>query len=131
MKTVLKATIYGHPYIKENYRKTIFHNYLKKPIIVYTAQYTAWENDALKQMLGSRYRLNIDYPIMLECHFFRKTKHKKNLSTMYQSIQDILVKAGTIKNDKIIIGHDGSRIHYDKEHPRVEFRLLKVEQAEK
>ncbi|HEB61967.1 MAG TPA: RusA family crossover junction endodeoxyribonuclease, partial [Bacteroidetes bacterium] len=102
--------------------------YLKRQIVVYTAQYNAWKNDALKQLLGSKNKLKINFPVILNCQFYCKTRHRKDLSAFYEGIQDVLVEANVLEDDNsnIIVGHDGSRIHYDKEQPRIEIKILKV-----
>jgi crossover junction endodeoxyribonuclease RusA len=129
MKTVIKGTIYGHPHMKKSSQKVIFHRTLKRNIVVYSAKYTAWANDAKKQLLNHKYKLNIDYPIIFKCLFYFPTRHKKDLSNAYEGIQDVMVTSGVLKDDesRIIIGHDGSRVFYDKEHPRIEWEILKYE----
>lgn len=130
--------IFGKPQIKKNSQRTIFHKYLKRNIVVYKAEYTAWKKDFLKQLglcsngkfLKNSSRIkDIDFPIILKCHFYVPDKRRRDLSNMYEGCQDILVEAGIIKDDcySIVIGHDGSRVFQDKENPRLEFWLLKAD----
>jgi len=134
---IFHIIIYGNPYVKKNSQRTIWHNYLKRTIVVYSANYTAWKKDTLMQLgLSSRgkWRLNydrpdgIDYPIILKCHFFVKDNIKRDISALYEGIQDVLVESQIIKDDnfKIIAGHDGSRVFVDKESPRIELWLQKI-----
>lgn len=134
MKEILKLKIFGQPYIKKNSQRTIWHKTLKRMIVVYSANFTAWKKDALMQLglcsngyLKKKISEPIDYPVILKVHFYNKTKHRRDLSGMYEGIQDLLVEAGVLKDDNcnIIIGHDGSRMYYDKKHPRIELWLLK------
>ena len=41
---------------------------------------------------------------------------------------DVLVKAGTLKDDScsIVVSTDGSRVFYDKENPRTEVEITAV-----
>ena len=137
MKEILKLTIYGQPYIKKNSQRTIFHRTLKRMIVVYSAKFTAWKNDSLLQLgvckngyIQKKIDKPIDYPVILKIHFYNKTKHRRDLSAMYEGIQDLLVDAGTLEDDncKIVIGHDGTRMFYDKEHPRIELWILKTKE---
>jgi len=132
MKKIIGGIIYGNPYIKKNSQRTIFHRTLKRNIVVYSAKYTAWANDAKKQLLSHKFKLNIDYPVILKVHFYCKTRHRRDLSNLYEGIQDVLVDSGVLEDDdtKIIIGHDGSRAFYDKEHPRIEWEVLKYESVD-
>lgn len=132
---VLHLTVYGNPYIKKNSQRTIWHKYLKRTIVVYSANYTTWKRDALKQLglcqngyLQKVLKEPIDYPVIFKAHFYRKTRHITDLSANYEGIQDVLVEAKVLKDDNsnIIKGHDGSRIFYDKENPRVEFWITKA-----
>lgn len=129
--------IYGNPPIKKNNQRTIWHKYLKRMIVVYDAKYTHWKNDCLMQLGWSKNGKfkndkkrvkNIDFPVILKCHFFVEDKRRRDLSNYYEAIQDLLVEAEIIKDDnyKILYGHDGSRMFVDKENPRLEFWILKA-----
>ena len=141
MKTIYHAIIYGKFYAKKNSQRTIWHKYLKRVITVYTANYTSWEKDAMKQLgYGANGKIsnnktrvkNIDYPIILKCHFYNYDKRKRDISNFYEGIQDLLVKMNILEDDNyhIIIGHDGSRMYLDKENPRLEFWILKADEKE-
>ena len=57
------------------------------------------------------------------------TRHKVDLTNLLNATCDILVEAGTIEDDnsRIIVSHDGSRVLYDKENPRVEIEIKEVD----
>lgn len=96
--------------------------------MVYSKAYEAWKEIALIILNQAKYRLRIDFPIILECHFYVDNLRKRDLSAMYEGIQDCLVNAGVIADDNytIVAGHDGSRIHYDKKNPRTEVFIRKI-----
>ena len=48
-----------------------------------------------------------------------------DLTNLEESIDDIMVKYKLLQDDnsRIIVSHDGSRVLYDKEHPRTEVAI--------
>lgn len=62
----------------------------------------------------------IKTPVNVCMHFYLGSKRRKDLSNMYQIVEDCLESAGIIENDSLIYGHDGSRKFYDKDYPRTE-----------
>jgi Holliday junction resolvase RusA-like endonuclease len=55
------------------------------------------------------------------------TKASSDLCNHLASTCDILVKAGVLADDnsKIVVSHDGSRVLYDKQNPRVEIEITR------
>lgn len=70
----------------------------------------------------------IDYPVNVKCLFYMPTKRKCDLTNLLEAIDDIMVKAGLLKDDNytIIEAHDGSRVLYDKDNPRTEIEITKM-----
>jgi hypothetical protein len=56
------------------------------------------------------------------------TKHRVDLVNLLEATCDILVKANVLEDDNsnIIISHDGSRVLYDKDNPRVEIEIQAI-----
>ena len=56
----------------------------------------------------------------------RNAQGKTNL---LESIDDVLVRAGVLKDDHsgIIVSHDGSRVLYDKDNPRTVLFIREME----
>ena len=48
------------------------------------------------------------------------TKRRVDLTNLLEAVDDVLVRAGVLKDDHcgIIVSHDGSRVLYDKDNPR-------------
>lgn len=71
----------------------------------------------------------IDYPVEVKCLFYMPTRRKCDLTNMLEAIDDIMVKAGLLKDDNytIIESHDGSRVLYDKDRPRTEVYITQIE----
>ena len=72
----------------------------------------------------------IDYPVNIKCLFYMPTKRRCDLTNLLEAIDDIMVKAGLLKDDNytIIEGHDGSRVLYDKDNPRTEIEITKMKE---
>lgn len=96
-----------------------------KPMIIPSKAYKQYEKDAILFLRP----LGIDYPVNIKCLFYMKTRRRVDLTNLLEAIDDIMVKAGTIKDDncEIVAGHDGSRVYYDKENPRTEIYIEEIE----
>ena len=53
------------------------------------------------------------------------TKRKVDITNLLSALDDMLVKAGVIKDDNrnIVASHDGSLVLHDKERPRIEIEI--------
>ena len=83
--------------------------------------YKKFEDECLS-LIGDDLKLNISNPITVQAHFYCKTRRKIDLTNLLEALDDMLVKAGVIKDDcrDVVASHDGSRVYYDKENPRIE-----------
>lgn len=73
-------------------------------------------------------KARIAEPVNVCCVYYMKTKRKVDLCNLLEATCDILVDAGVLEDDNsnIIVGHDGSRVCYDKLDPRAEITITKV-----
>lgn len=83
--------------------------------------YKKFENECL-DLIQEDLKLYINKPTTIKAHFYCKTRRKIDLTNLLEALDDMLVKAGVIEDDcrDIIASHDGSRVFYDKENPRIE-----------
>ena len=106
------------PVSKKNSQQILINHFSGKPFIMPSKKYKEYEKKAgvFVKPLG------IDIPVNIECHFFMPTKRRVDLTNLLESIDDVLVKYGCIADDNfnIVVGHDGSRVHKDREFPRTE-----------
>ena len=58
-----------------------------------------------------------------------QTRRRVDSLNLLAAIDDLLVEAGVIGDDnsKIVVAHDGSRGLYDKDNPRTEIIISRVE----
>ena len=117
----INITLYGRPITKKNSLQIIKAGRKRKPIP--SKQLSAYEEACLYQLLKSP--KTSEENLNMRCLYYMPTRHRVDLVNLLQATCDILVKAKVIKDDnfKVIAGHDGSRVLYDKENPRVEITL--------
>lgn len=63
---------------------------------------------------------------------YMQTHRRVDDLNLYASLDDILVSEGILKDDniKVIRSRDGSRVLYDKEHPRAEIYIYEYREEE-
>ena len=73
--------------------------------------------------------LGIDYAVNVKCLFYMPTNRRVDLTNLLEAVDDVMVKAETIKDDNclIVAGHDGSRVYVDRENPRTEIYFEEME----
>lgn len=72
----------------------------------------------------------IDYPVNVKCTYYMPTRRKVDLNNLLEATTDILVHYKLLEDDnsKIVVGHDGSRVYYDKYNPRTEIEISRIEE---
>lgn len=122
----MKIIFYGIPRSKKNSQQ-IFRGKAGRPFITQSQQYKEYERSCLRQLLPKHIR-KIDYPVNVQMVFFMPTKRKCDLGNLQAACLDILVKGNVLKDDNhtIVTAMDGSRVFYDKDHPRVEIEILPI-----
>lgn len=92
-----------------------------RPMIIPSKSYKEFEEAALWYIE----RIGIDYPVNVKAHFYMKTKRRVDLTNLLEALDDVLVKGGLLLDDnyKIIASHDGSRVFFDKDNPRIEVEI--------
>lgn len=121
----MKLTLYGNPATKKNSQSIIINRKTRRPMLIQSKRYREYEKACIKQITGL-YRKKINYPVTVICRYFRKTRHRVDLTNLLEATDDILVKAGVLGDDnsQIIKSHDGSRVFFDKDNPRVEIEIV-------
>lgn len=119
MKKKIRFTIPICPVTKKNHQRILRNRSTGKPFAAPSEQYKAYEAQALWFIPKGEC---IDYPVNVKSLFYMSTRRRCDLTGLHQAIDDIMVKAGLLKDDNytIVAGHDGSRVLYDKDNPRTE-----------
>ena len=121
----MKITWFGRPITKKNSQRLIKTG--KRVIPIPSEQYKDYERDCLKQTLRRSEPITIAVNVC--CIYYMPTLGRVDLANLLEATTDILTVAGVITDDnsRIVAGHDGSRVRYDKQNPRVEITITKME----
>lgn len=124
----MKMTLYGNPATKKNSMQIFKNSRTGQPFLTQSKRYKDYARDCKKQITG-KCQLKVDYPINLKCVYYRQTKHRVDLTNLLAATCDILTDCGVIADDnyKIVVSHDGSRVMFDKDRPRVEIEIERIE----
>lgn len=71
-------------------------------------------------------------PVHIVYRLYMGTRRKVDDLNLYEALDDILVKEKILSDDNvnIIRSRDGSRVFYDKEHPRAEIYIYDYEEGD-
>jgi len=121
----VKIVIPGEPRTKKNSQR-ILQTKDGRRFVAPSEQYKRYEEDSGWFVPAN----NISVPVNVKCEYYMGTRRKKiDLCNLLEATCDILVRYGCLKDDSIdiVVSHDGSRVFYDKENPRVEVTIDAVE----
>lgn len=126
----MNFTISLIPISKKNHQQILINRKTGKPFVAPSKQYQDYERDAMWFVPKVK---QIDYPVNVKCLFYMPTKRLCDLTNMLEAVDDVMVKAGLLKDDnyKIIASHDGSRVLYDKFNPRTEVYIERIIECNK
>ena len=122
----ISFTIHLAPITKKNSQRMIHAKGRMIPIP--SKQYISYEREAWNFM--PMVREPIDYPVNVRAIYYMPTRRRVDLTNLHEALHDILVKYQIISDDncRIIVGTDGSRVFYDKEHPRTEVHIEEMDE---
>ena len=123
---MIRFTIQGNPRTKKNSQVVVNH------IPLPSKSYREYEKEtaALWKYEAAVLRKPIDYPVNIRCMYYMETRRKVDLTNLLECSDDLMVKYGVLADDNssVVAGHDGSRVLYDKVHPRVEITIERMEE---
>lgn len=72
----------------------------------------------------------IGIPVNVKAVFYMPTRRRVDLVNLEEALLDVLVNYGVLEDDcaKIVAAMDGSRVAYDKEHPRTEVMISVIKE---
>lgn len=119
----MEITLNIAPVSKKNHSQII--TVKGRPMLIPSKQYKKYEKECGEFLKDVEPFLD---PCNVKCLFYMPTHRKVDLTNLLEAIDDILVHYGILidDNSNIIVGHDGSRVLYDKENPRTEITITKV-----
>jgi Holliday junction resolvase RusA-like endonuclease len=114
----------GEPRSKKNSARIVRNG--PKPILLPSGAFTAYQY-AVGWQIQQHKRLMLDTPVNVRCVYYMAARRRVDLLNLLAATMDILVHYGVIRDDcaDIVTSHDGSRVMYDKSHPRVEIEITR------
>ena len=121
----LKIVIGLPPRTKKNSQRLILVK--GRPMIIPSKLYKDYEK-ACKPFIPTLAE-PINYQVNVKCLYYMPTKRKVDLNNLLEATTDMLVHYKVLEDDNsnIVASHDGSRVYYDKENPRCEITINKME----
>lgn len=113
----MQIKILGQTPSKKNQRNLFVRN--GRIVNIPSKKHAEWEKDALLQLRA--YKGQADGKVTVAYQFYVKDNRARDIDNMVASVNDVLVKAGLIKDDSwqwVAIGAADAEI--DKKNPRVE-----------
>lgn len=128
----LTFTIPIKPVTKKNHSNIVT---LKtgRTILLPSKTYIAFEKQAcqfIKSEFGTKFT-PIDFPVNVKAIYFQDSNRRADLCNYHAALHDALVKAKLLVDDnfKIIASTDGSKVMVDKNNPRIEVEITKLEDS--
>lgn len=114
------------PITKKNSQKIRVNHRNGKRYVAPSDNFLIFQNKCLEYLYPFRSRANEwKYPINVKCLFYMETRRRVDLTNLLEAIDDVLTHYDVIVDDDAqhVGGHDGSRVLYDKENPRIEIYI--------
>lgn len=126
---MIKITIPLPPVTKKNSQRIMHSSKTGASFIMPSQKYIDYEAEAVWHCKKAGVHEPIDYPVEVKCLFYMPTKRRVDLTNLLESVDDVLVRSGVLKDDHsgIIVSHDGSRVLYDKDNPRTVLFIREME----
>lgn len=126
MTDAIHITIPGRPITKKNHGRIV--NCGGRPRLLPSPQFRDYQEKS-GYYIRCKGRKIADR-VNVRCVYYMPTRGMVDLVGLLQATDDILVHYGVIEDDNsgIVAGHDGSRVRYDKDNPRVEITIAGVEE---
>lgn len=123
----LKITLYGDPRTKKNSAR-ILQGRGGRRFVAPSEAFEEYQTGCLWQIRAPPEPISAR--VNVRCVYYMATRRKVDLANLIEATCDILVKAGVLADDnsRIVAAHDGSRVDYDKQNPRVEIWIEEMEE---
>lgn len=125
----IKYTIKLPPVTKKNHQQIMVNKKTGRPFVMPSKEFKRYEQEA-GVFLNPRPPRPIECSLNIKCLFYLPTRRKTDLTNLLEAVDDILVHTGIIADDHygIVTSHDGSRCLWDKENPRTEIIITRIEE---
>lgn len=130
LPNVMRIVIPLCPVTKKNSQRIFVNRKTLRPFISPSEKFLEYEKAASLYCNGHKVE---EFPVNVKLLFYMPNKRKCDLTNLIEAIDDVLVKTGVLPDDNynIIAAHDGSRVYVDKDSPRTEIYIEKMQEKEK
>lgn len=124
----ISYTIKLPPVSKKNSQQILMNKKTGRPFIMPSRKFKEYEEQAA-WFLKPRPPRPIDCPLTIKCLFYMPTRRRVDLTNLLEAADDVLVNEKIIADDHcgIVVSHDGSRVLYDKDNPRTEITITRLD----
>lgn len=125
---MIKFIIPLNPITKKNSQQIYFNRANSKPFITSSKIYKEYSNKC--GYFLPKIEKPINYPVNIKAIYYRQSKRRVDLTNLESALLDVLVEHNILADDncKIVVSTDGSRVRVDKDNPRTEVIITKVEE---
>lgn len=122
----IQIILYGVPRTKKNHPQ-IFKKSSGRRIVAPSKDYIEYEKRCLAQI--RRPQRAISEAVNVCLLYYMPTRRRVDKTNLESALLDILVRAGVLADDNrdVVAATDGSRVLYDKQNPRVEITITRME----
>lgn len=120
------ATLKGAPRTKKNHQQ-ILKNRSGRPFVAPSKDFLIYQEKCLWQIKTPQ--RSISEAVNVKAVYYMPNRRRVDLTNLLEATDDILVRAGVLADDcaTIVAAHDGSRVLLDRQNPRVEIEITKME----
>lgn len=121
------ATLKGPPRTKKNHQR-ILRDRAGLPFVAPSKEFVDYQELCLWQIKTPQRA--ISEAVNVKAIYYMPNRRRVDLVNLLEATCDILVKAGVLDDDRatIVAAHDGSRVLLDRQNPRVEIEITRMEE---
>lgn len=127
----LKIVIGIEPRTKKNNSEVRFNRKTGKPFVSPSPAFKNYQDKCSLYLYPLRHALKGESGLNVKAIYYMKTKRRVDLNNLHNALHDILVHYEIVDDDNsnIIAATDGSRVKYDKDFPRTEITITRLQEV--
>ena len=124
----LRFVIHVKPRTKKNHQRIVKGG--NRHFIVPSEQYKQFLKEC-NRAIPDYARQEIDQPVNVKAVYYVDAARRVDITNLESALMDVLVAAEVLKDDsaiapRIVVSTDGSRVHVDRQKPRIEVEITPV-----
>lgn len=124
----MKFVIGIAPVTKKNSSQILINRKTGKPFVAPSKKFKEYQENCGWFM--PKLEKPLDYKVNIRAVYYMATRRKVDITNLNSALHDVLVHYGIIADDNmtIVLATDGSRVRYDKNNPRTEVEITRLEE---